>query len=175
MPRIPPKNRDQACVLRHMKPAFGSAFMICLIAGPSVRYLSRSRLLRLTSLLVPFSARSFAVLAIINGAIRERSPPSARVRDGTDIVLCFIYLHRAVTRDLSDSGQTRIYEVCREKKILAPFGQPRELVGRYLDKVTRIDRLTVLSKHWKINLTSRMRADRNNISNLIGDALKVNW
>lgn len=125
--------------------------MICLIAGPSVRYLSQSRLLPLTSLLVPFFAhpRSFAVLVIINGAIRGRSPPSARVRDGTDIVSCFIYLHRDVTRDRPDSGQTRIYEVRHEKKTLTPFGQPQELVGRYLDKVTRIDRLTVLSKHWK--------------------------
>lgn len=79
----------------------------------------------------------------------QRSPPSARVRDGTDIVSCFIYLHRDVTRDRLDTGRTRIYEVRHEKKTLAPFGQPRESVGRYLDKVTRIDRLTVLSKHCK--------------------------
>lgn len=37
-----------------------------------------------------------------------------------------------MTRDRPDSGQTRIYEVRREKKTLAPFGQSRELVGRYL-------------------------------------------
>lgn len=77
-----------------------------------------------------FSPRlDFSWPSIINDAIRERSPPSARVRDGTDIVSCFIYLHRDVTRDRLDSGRTRIYEVRREKKTLAPFGQPRESVG----------------------------------------------
>lgn len=98
--------------------------MIFLIAGRTVR----SQLLPLYVFPLSFSAhpRSFVALAIINDTIRGRSPPSAKVRDGTDIVSCFIYLHRDVTRDRLDSGQTRIYEVRREKKTLAPFGQPRE-------------------------------------------------
>lgn len=78
------------------------------------------------------------ILTIINGAIRERSPPSQRWHRYYFMVYLFT---RDVTRDRPDSSQTRIYEVRRGKKTLVgpsvSLGGP---IARYPNEVTRIDR-----------------------------------
>ena len=62
-----------------------------------------------------FYLLALSLLPVINGTIFERSPPSARTRDGTDTISYFIYLHATRRTIAPIAARTRIYEVWREK------------------------------------------------------------
>lgn len=123
----------------------------CLIAGSLVRYVSRWRLFlfSLSPLLLDILDVLRASQLLMALSMDGRHPQYESERWHRYYFMLYLFT-RDVTRDRPDSSPTRIYEVRHEKKkTLAPFGQPRELFGRYLGEVTRIDRLTVLSKHCK--------------------------